>query len=90
MVYAREAFRYRDAELDLDYNTRRKLDLLMRTIGRPAPPDPARNAEMQAASGRMAEHFARARARTAGGAELTVDEIGAALRSIERRVVDQF
>lgn len=65
-----------------DYNTRRKLDLLMRTIGRPAPPDPARNAEMQAASGRMAAHFARARVGTADGAELTVDEIGAAVRSL--------
>lgn len=78
---AREAFRYRDAELDLDYDTRRKLDLLMRTIGRPAPPDPARNAEMQAASGRMAAHFARARVRMADGVDLTVDEIGAAFRS---------
>src|SRR5215203_6110349 len=42
---AREALRYRDAEPELDYDTRRKLDLLVRTIGRPAPPDPARNAE---------------------------------------------
>jgi peptidyl-dipeptidase A len=78
---AREALRYRDADPNLDYDTRRKLTLLLRTIGRPAPPDPARNADMQAAAGRMAAHFALARIRTADGAELTVDEIGAALRS---------
>ena len=78
---AREALRYMDREMELDRDTRRKIDLLRRTIGTPAPLDPALNAEMQAASGRMETHFAQARVLTPDGAELNVDEVGAVLRT---------
>jgi peptidyl-dipeptidase A len=81
MEFAREALRYIDLAMELDRDTRRKLDLLRRTIGTPVPPDSERNAQMQAASGRMESHFAQARVQTREQAELTADEVAAALRT---------
>lgn len=78
---AREALRYAGFAMQLDPDTQRKLDLLRCTIGTPAPPDPERNAQMRAASGRMESHFARAKVRTSDGAELNADEVAAALRT---------
>lgn len=78
---AREALCYRDMPLDVDDDMQRKLDLLLRTFGTPAPLDAERNAEMQAASSRMESHFARATVRAEDGDELNVEEVSAALRS---------
>ena len=78
---AREALRYMDFASGFDRDTRRKLDLLRCTIGTPAPPDPERNSQMQAASGRMELHFAKARVQTPDGAELNADEVAAAFRT---------
>jgi peptidyl-dipeptidase A len=78
---AREALHYREASLAAGYDTQRKIELLLRTIGTPAPPDPKRNAAMQAASGRMETHFAQAKVRMPDGAQLNLDEVSAALRT---------
>jgi peptidyl-dipeptidase A len=80
MDIAREALRYHAAALELDYDTRRKLELLGRTVGSPTPIDPERNAEMQAVSTRMESQFGHARVRTQGDGELTVEEVGAGMR----------